>query len=311
MPQESQVRLLSVRRIWDQAPHNAFTDLTRFDGRFYCVFREATVHGVEAGGAVRILISEDLECWTCAGLFALPGWDLRDPKITVTPDERLMVTAGARRPPDMRNFVWFSDDGEVFGPGQEFAEAGAWSWRVTWHKSMAYTVSRGVDREASTRGEHFIRLHRSGDGVDYEVLIEQLFVGGYPNEATLVFLDDDTGLCLLRREEEDCAAQLGTAQPPYVDWCWQKLSERQGGPNMAVLSDGRLIAGGRKYRGDIYRTALWEVGRSSGGLRELLELPSAGDNSYPGFLWHDGTLYVSYYSSHEEKTSIYLARIAL
>jgi hypothetical protein len=98
-----------------------------------------------------------------------------------------------------------------------------------------------------------------------------------------------------------------------VDWCWRKLNEHLGGggPNMIVLADSRLIASGRKYRGDSYRTALWEVDRSSGGLRELLELPSAGDNSYPGFLWHDGTLYVSYYSSHEEKTSIYMARIEL
>ena len=34
-----------------------------------------------------------------------------------------------------------------------------------------------------------------------------------------------------------------------------------------------------------------------------------GDTSYPGLLWHDGVLWVSYYSSHEGKTSIYLARV--
>jgi hypothetical protein len=44
---------------------------------------------------------------------------------------------------------------------------------------------------------------------------------------------------------------------------------------------------------------------------ELVRFPSGGDTSYPGFVIHDGTLYVSYYSSHEGKTSIYLAKMPL
>ena len=40
-----------------------------------------------------------------------------------------------------------------------------------------------------------------------------------------------------------------------------------------------------------------------------LILPSGGDCSYPGMVWHDDLLWVSYYSSHEGKGSIYLARV--
>ncbi|MGA1238945.1 MAG: Gfo/Idh/MocA family protein, partial [Limisphaerales bacterium] len=54
------VRLLRSRKIWDGAPHNAFTDLVRHGGRFYCVFREGEGH-VSPGGAVRVLASEDGE----------------------------------------------------------------------------------------------------------------------------------------------------------------------------------------------------------------------------------------------------------
>jgi hypothetical protein len=43
----------------------------------------------------------------------------------------------------------------------------------------------------------------------------------------------------------------------------------------------------------------------------LLTLPSGGDTSYPGMVWHDNEIWMSYYSSHEEKTAIYLARIKL
>ena len=32
--------IVSGERIWDFAPHNAFTDLVRFGGVWYCTFRE-------------------------------------------------------------------------------------------------------------------------------------------------------------------------------------------------------------------------------------------------------------------------------
>ena len=43
----------------------------------------------------------------------------------------------------------------------------------------------------------------------------------------------------------------------------------------------------------------------------MLRLASGGDTSYPGMLVHDGKLWVSYYSSHEGKAAIYLAKIPL
>jgi hypothetical protein len=43
----------------------------------------------------------------------------------------------------------------------------------------------------------------------------------------------------------------------------------------------------------------------------VLTLPSGGDTSYPGLVFYDDLLWVSYYSSHEGKASIYLAKIKL
>ena len=54
-----------------------------------------------------------------------------------------------------------------------------------------------------------------------------------------------------------------------------------------------------------------EINRESGQLTELLKLPSGGDCSYPGLVFYQNELWVSYYSSHEGKTAIYLARVAL
>ena len=55
---EPKAELLSVRRIGDRAPHNAFTDLLRANDRWYCVYREGKAH-VSPDGAIRVLTSTD------------------------------------------------------------------------------------------------------------------------------------------------------------------------------------------------------------------------------------------------------------
>ncbi|MET8233218.1 hypothetical protein ABZS77_21380 [Micromonospora sp. NPDC005298] len=42
-----------------------------------------------------------------------------------------------------------------------------------------------------------------------------------------------------------------------------------------------------------------------------MTLPSGGDTSYPGLVWHNDLLWVSYYSSHEERTCVYVAEVSL
>src|SRR5690349_9577926 len=85
--------LVESRRIWDAAPHNAFTDLIRFKGEWFCVFREGQGH-VSPDGSLRVISSRDGEQWQSAALITSPTSDLRDAKITETPDGRLML-AGA------------------------------------------------------------------------------------------------------------------------------------------------------------------------------------------------------------------------
>ncbi|MCA9088271.1 MAG: exo-alpha-sialidase, partial [Planctomycetaceae bacterium] len=62
-----QLQLRDVQRIWDKAPHNAFTDLLFHEGRWYCVFREGSAH-VSPDGALRVLTSTDGEHWESLAL---------------------------------------------------------------------------------------------------------------------------------------------------------------------------------------------------------------------------------------------------
>ncbi|MCH2375929.1 MAG: exo-alpha-sialidase, partial [Planctomycetes bacterium] len=38
-------KIISVKKIWNEGTHNAFTDLIRFKGSWWCTFREAAAHG--------------------------------------------------------------------------------------------------------------------------------------------------------------------------------------------------------------------------------------------------------------------------
>jgi hypothetical protein len=298
-------RLLDVRKIWDRAPHNAFTDLLRFHGAWYCAFREGE-HHVSPDGAIRVIRSGDGEAWESVARLTSATADLRDAKLAETPDGRLMVVAaGALHPPSEvrhQTYVWFSSNGQDWGDPVPIGEPDLWLWGVTWYRDRAYGVGY------HTGDEQFTRLYRSLDGSTFETWVPRFFDEGFPNEAALVFPAPDSAVCLLRRDGSPGTAQLGWSGAPYTDWHWKDLGVRVGGPALVALPNGQLLAGVRLYDGSA-RTALAWLDPRWGRLRELVRLPSGGDTSYAGLVWWEGRLWVSYYSSHEGKTSIYLARV--
>ncbi len=301
------LQLVESRRIWDKAPHNAFTDLIRFKDHWYCVFREGKGH-VSPDGALRVVTSMDGDKWESAALITSSNSDLRDAKITVTPDGRLML-AGAEamnKPTTHRHhsLVWFSDDGRKWSDKHEVGDRDNWLWRITWHKSKAYGFGYGCRKD-----NHGVRLFGSSDGKTFKTLIDKASVEGtYPNESSMVFLPDDSCYCLLRQDGKPNHGSLGTSRPPYTKWSWKKLNIRIGGPHMIRLPDGRFLAAVRLYDSPV-RTSLCWLDPEKGKLAEALRLPSGGDTSYAGLVWHDDLLWVSYYASHEGKTSIYLAKV--
>ncbi len=134
---------------------------------------------------------------------------------------------------------------------------------------------------------------------------------GRPNEATVRFLPNDDCVALVRREElsHQQDAWIGHSPPPYTDWNWHPAGMQVGGPNFLVLPGGAMIAGGRQYNPKPTGPKTFVGPMTLESVKAELVLPSGGDCSYPGMVWHDGLLWLSYYSSHEGKTSIYLANI--
>lgn len=299
---EESVKLVEVRKIWDEGRHNAFTGLVRFQDRWYCAFREGTGH-VCPEGSLRVITSTDGETWESAALIKSDTGDLRDAQLSITPDGRLMLS-GAEALHDKSEYThqslaWFSKDGRNWSERYKIGDRNFWLWRVTWHGDTAYGIGYGVGK---VRGS--LRLYTSKNGKSFDTLMAPLLEAAYPNETCIVFAGD-TAYCLLRQDPAN--GQLGIAQPPYTSWEWKDIGTRIGGPVMLQLPDGRFLAAVRLYDGGV-RTSLGWIDPTSGKFSECLRLPSGGDTSYAGLVYHEGLVWISYYSSHEGKTSIYLAK---
>jgi hypothetical protein len=309
--------LVEVKKIWDQGPHNAFTDLARWNDSFYCAFREGRGH-VSTDGKIRILQSRDTDTWAPAALVSLEGCDLRDAHLSVTPDGRLMLVGGvAPRKQDNQSaptgtFVSFSSDGRQWSEPRIVVEPGRWLWCVTWNKGRAY----GVSYTAGKGDDRYLDLLVSDDGIHYEPHVPRLFEQGYPTEVTLRFDADGTCYALVRRDRREngpSSALLGVSQPDYKQWYWKDLGtdfNGFGGPNFIQIPGAYWLAAGRMHDGGAH-TALCCIDVRNGTMTRLVKLPSGGDTSYPGLVWHNNLLYMSYYSSHEAKTSIYLAKLKI
>ncbi len=303
--------VVSVQKIWDQGPHNAFTDLLRFRDEWFCAFRESEAH-VGGNGGLRVLVSADGDHWKSAALVTEPGVDLRDPKLSITPDGRLMIVAGGSiyvGPAGSLSYqgrqsrVAFSRDGRRWTSPRKILAPGDWLWRVTWHQHRAYGVSY-LDTSTAPRSG---ALYTSRDGLHY-TRVADLEVPGV-SEVTIRFLPDHTMVALARREIDPRHGWIGTSPPPYTQWTWTEIPHRLGGPNFLVLPDGSLLAAGRSHAPPGPTTVVARMTTKS--YEPVLTLPSGGDTSYPGLVFRDGLLWMSYYSSHEGKASIYLAKIRL
>lgn len=300
-----------VQKVWDRGAHNAFTDLLRWGERWYCVFREGAGHA-QGAGVIRVLASSNGQDWESLAEIRKKETDLRDPKLSVTPEGQLMLVGGAAFPAhrqpltDHYSFVCFSKDGKSWSDPERVLESWQWLWRVTWHQDTAYGVAYTWDPKQ--RGHYRAFLAKSRNGRAWDKVSE--FEPPNCTEASLVF-QGETLFCLQRRDGSPNTALLGASQPPYTRWQWRDLGMYFGGPHLIRLPDGRWWACGRRIEQGKPTTILAQLDVQAGKLQPVLTLPSGGDTSYPGLVWHNEELWISYYSSHEGKSSIYLARVRL
>ncbi|MGI9242182.1 MAG: pectate lyase [Verrucomicrobiales bacterium] len=319
-----EVVVSKVRRVFDDGQHNAFTDLVVFENAFYLACRSCPDgHGVSPNASIVILSSRDGDAWETVHQFSVPRRDTRDPHFLVF-DDRLFVYTG----------TWFCGDGParnheeldlnqhlgyavVTDDGRQWSEPtllegtfGHYIWRAAAHGGRAYLCARRkIDFQVGPHGEprevQSLMLE-SDDGLIWRKRATFQEVDG--DETAFLFERNGDILGVGRRHRG--AAELLRSAPPYDQWERTDLGRYIGGPLLARWG-GRTVVGGRHNTDEGPVTSLcWLDGDQ---LTEFARLPSAGDNSYPGFVSITPTkALVSWYSSHEENnTNVYLAELSI
>lgn len=320
------IQLVSVRQLFNDGNHNAFTDLCRFQNRYYLTFRNCPDgHMLFTTSKIMVMRSNDGTDWELCHTFGVPNRDVRDPHFLVF-DNKLFVYSGAwwvnptdsneRDVNDHLGFCVWSADGQTWhGPRMLDGSHGYYIWRAAAHNGIAYLNGRRMRNfDVVPRRPEYMEswLLHSRDGFTWAPL--GLIQPSHGNETALLFEDDGSLLAVARCDSEK--SQVCRAQPPYTAWTCSDIDRYIGGPLLAKWGN-RYLVGGRKRIGDAKPTTAiyWLIDDK---LAEIAELPSGGDNSYPGFVeLGPGRGLLSYYSSHEGSgtslapSAIYLAELRL
>lgn len=335
---KKELEVQSIKRIWAEAPHNAFPDLASFQGKWFVSLREGTVHGVSGFGRTRIISSTDGEKWHSVALFDGFG-DYRSMTLSVTPDNRLLamakfntyVKADAADKKDSlqvldhqgkthevvlsgnEDRVAFSKDGVEWTAMQAVRGAEPRSWLhsgVQWHKGVGYALDRQLGGRST--------LYRTKDGLNFDAVSKSVPAG---NESHISFLPDDTMIVIFRN------GSLATSRPPYQEWALNETNKEgvhsHAGPCILALPSGEVWAACRYSITDrqafdvpakenrLDGTALFKLAVDK--LVPKLLIPGGGDRGYSGLAWRDGFLWMAYNAPSPEtgKSGIYFAKIKL
>ncbi len=323
------VRVTGIRRVFHNGQHNAFTDLVRFRDRFFLTFRSCPDgHMVHPTASIIVLSSADAEQWEPVHQFHVAKRDTRDPHFLVFRDRLFVYTgtwySGETTIPASEyelnlhlGYAAWSDDGRTWhSPVLLEGTFGHYVWRAATYGDSAFLCGRRkIGFEVGPRGEgHDVEslMLESSDGLIWRKRAVFQEIAG--DETAFLFEPDGTVVGIGRRG--NAPAQLLRSAPPYTTWDRRDLSEYVGGPLLTRWGDWYVVGGRRTTAERGPKTMLYFLVDDQ--LRELAELPSGGDNSYPGFVALSPTrALVSWYSSHEQDsagqamTAIYLADLEI
>lgn len=288
--------------------YSAFTSLEYRNNYFYCAFREGDTHVSTKGddnGVVKILTSKDGEKWNEVLLYALTGIDLRDPKLSLAPDGRIMllvegVKYNEGKPINRNSFVSFIDVNNKitklkaieFTPNMSYN----WLWDGHWVENSFYGF---------TYIPKFCFI-KSADGINYS-LIDTLPLSESPSEASLAQYSKNKLICVVRTVNN---ALIGISDKRKNCWKWYDSGYKIGGPDIANVN-GDIFVAGRSYDNNGKRTTLFKLDKKTFKLSRIMDISEDGDSSYPGLIYQDGILYISHYYVKNGVSSILFSKIKL
>lgn len=302
---EALARPLEVRKIVADGRHNAFTAMRRFKGELWLAFRSGEAHN-SATADVVVLRSKDGNDWKPALKFDVAKDD-RDPQFVVT-DKRLYLYVPAMDGPVLTTWLRHTDDGETWSEPQKIYEPQFILWKPMVHDGVFYAAAHKKDESSGGKGRE-VHLVKSADGIKWEK-VSTIRAGNWESETTLFIDDKHHATAFLRQKYGSPQAQVLESDPPYTNWSAKAADVNHFSGHSVHTFRGvtyllsRTMGPGKETGSMIYTFA-------EGKLKPYCKLPSGGDCAYLEAVEDGPNMLVSYYSTHEGTTNIYLAKVPL
>jgi len=297
-----------IRKVMADGKHNAFTGLAYFQNKYYLAYRKAVGHMTDDAYQI-IMTSTNAKDWTIAHkkYFEYEKgrvYDYRDSFFLVLDDKLLLysfatlVQNGSRC--KTHSFVQEINSESSEWPSPKLIQQGCAIWKPIKYGNDFYAT--GYFKKENYQ----IYLYHSHDGFTWHK--KSYIAAG--SETSLYAPDETTLIAFVRTETAPYYMEIYTSAKPFDKW--NKIYESSiiiQSPHVLNIN-GEIYLLGRERPDYLstadfskpsfakHRTKIWRFANNT--LKEVLELPSKGDNAYPGTaIMPDGTLLMSYYSQHE------------
>lgn len=283
----------SIRRVTNDARHNAFTGCCWFKGNLYLAYRQGDAHACEVGRIVVLRSRDGGVSWDHVAVLRGPG-DTRDAHLYS--DGNCLYTVafcyvrgtGAR---PYQSGCASTADGDIWTKWVPYEGTGSFvMWRPQFHRGKHYCAGYCWEAAGGRKKKREVHWFESKDGLRWR-RVRKIFGGpDEPNECYLDIRPDGRATMLMRCERRGRNPYLCTSRHPFETWKKQRLADISvGGPCCWTVGD------------DVYISARWRVadeGRHfahtavfktvKGGCQLQCVLPSGPgfDHSYMGAARH-------------------------
>lgn len=297
--------IISVELVWADNKHNAFPSIVSFESDTFIAFRSALGH-LKSKGEITVIKKNIFGEWAPVHKIVEPGYDLRDPKLSIRGDGKVLLIYGRHKWLDTKvvektvsRYVVISESINPFRRYQ-FSEPKNiilnnidvgnkwWLWDLKWHKGYAYGFVYTHTPESNK-----ISLVSSRNGIEFDLI--SVFSQKYKvNEASIDFWNDELRAVV----RSNVNAFFIKSKAPYTDFEFKQLDIRVGGPNLINYNSIPVVLT-RHY--EKYKNKRTSLGFIVSGVdleyQELIALPSYGDTGYGKIVLQNDKLRVVYYSS--------------
>ncbi len=249
----------------DEKSHSAFTDLFKFQDKFYLVFRNGAKH-LSPEGKIVVMSSVDAKDWVLVHTFHMGDKDLRDPKLFLWAGKLCcLFVASVRdvfdRQGDLDTFysVMGEEIPELVSPQCNWSEPellipGLVAWRPKHHNGKLYIPAwkHGSEMPGSlkvteeNRGRLISKYGKNwqlwlytfdASVMDGKASKALLHSGNFVNESEIQF-DGKGRAIILARCEFSNGVVFTSEKEPYADWAAMKSNRRLACPAAIALPDG-------------------------------------------------------------------------